>query len=126
MYQVHQDATLLETRIENETSYIHNGERLPQVNLSASKDRAGNVHASLCNLDPNAVADVEMMLAGTEAVEQVSGQILTAKDMNMHNTFSQPEKLKPTALDTFPYRANHDSSISPYVSNRIEICRERS
>jgi alpha-N-arabinofuranosidase len=36
-----------------------------------------------------------------EAVEQVSGQILTAKDMNIHNTFSQPENLKPTALETF-------------------------
>jgi len=47
MFQVHQDATLLETRIENETSYIQNGESLPQVNLSASKDRAGNVHTSL-------------------------------------------------------------------------------
>jgi alpha-L-arabinofuranosidase len=101
MYKVHQDATLLETRIENETSYIQNGESLPQVNLSASIDRAGNVHASLCNLDPNAVANVEIMLAGMEAVEQVSGQILTAKDMSIHNTFSQPENLKPTTLDTF-------------------------
>jgi alpha-N-arabinofuranosidase len=36
-----------------------------------------------------------------EAVDQVSGQILTAKDMSMHNTFSQPENLKPTTLDTF-------------------------
>jgi alpha-N-arabinofuranosidase len=92
---------LLETRVENETSYIQNGESLPQVNISASRDEAGNVHCSLCNLDPNAVANVEIMLAGMEAVEQVSGQILTAKDMNMHNTFSQPENLKPTALDTF-------------------------
>jgi alpha-N-arabinofuranosidase len=101
MYQVHQDATLLETRVENETSYIQNGESLPQVNISASRDEAGSVHASLCNLDPNAVANVEIMLSGMEAVEQVSGQILTAKDMNIHNTFSQPENLKPIALDTF-------------------------
>ena len=52
MYQVHQDATLLETSIENETGYIHNGERLPQINVSASKDETGIVHVSLCNLDP--------------------------------------------------------------------------
>jgi alpha-N-arabinofuranosidase len=61
------------------------------------------VHASLCNLDPNAVANVEIMLAGMEAVEQISGQILTAKDMNMYNTFNQPENLKPIALDTFSF-----------------------
>jgi alpha-N-arabinofuranosidase len=101
MYQVHQDAFLLETRIENETGYIHNEERLPQINVSASKDEVGSVHVSLCNLDPNATTEVELTLFGLDAIGQVSGQILTAADMTTHNTFSQPESLKPAAFQSF-------------------------
>jgi len=101
MYQVHQDATLLETRIENETSYLQSGDRLPQVNVSASKDNAGSVHVSFCNLDPNASADVIINLSGVDAIGHVSGQILTAHDMNAHNTFNQLENLKPTAFQSF-------------------------
>ncbi|MFC1996947.1 alpha-N-arabinofuranosidase [Chloroflexota bacterium] len=101
MFQVHQDATLLETKIKNETGYVHNGERLPQINISASKDKKGTVHASLCNLDPTTSAKVKLTLSGVNAIGQVSGQILTAKDMNSHNTFSQPENLKPAEFQLF-------------------------
>jgi alpha-N-arabinofuranosidase len=101
MYQVHQDAILLETRVETEAGYIHNGERLPQINVSASKDEASAVHVSLCNLDPKTTAEVELILSGLDAIGQVSGQILTAADMTTHNTFSQPESLKPAAFQSF-------------------------
>jgi len=101
MYQVHQGATLLETTIENETYYLHPKGSLPQINISASKDATGCVHISLCNLDPNAIADVEINLSDREAVNRVSGQVLTAKDMSAHNTFSQPENLQPTTFQSF-------------------------
>jgi alpha-N-arabinofuranosidase len=101
MYKVHQDATLLETRVENETNYFHRGESLPQINISASKDEMGNVHVSLCNLDPNTIAEVEIKLSGMDAVGQVSGQILTAKDMQAHNTYDQPNHMKPIAFQSF-------------------------
>jgi alpha-N-arabinofuranosidase len=101
LYKVHQDASLLESSIENETRYRLNGEQLPQINLSASKDDKGVVHISLCNLDPKQTAKLEVNLSGTEAIRQVSGQILTAEDMRAHNTFEQPERIKPAAFQSY-------------------------
>jgi alpha-N-arabinofuranosidase len=101
LYQVHQDAALLETRAENETSYTFNGAQIPQVNLSASRNDQGIVHLSLCNLDPNQSAQLDVDLRGVSAIRQVSGQILTAKDMRAHNTFEQPERIKPVAFQSF-------------------------
>lgn len=101
MYQVHQDATLLETRVEDEAGYIHNGERLPQINVAASRDEAGGVHVSLCNLDPKATAEVKLTFLGADTIGRVSGRILTAKDMTTHNTFDRPEQLKPAAFQSF-------------------------
>ena len=101
MYQVHQGAALIETSVEDEAGYIHQGERLPQISVSASRDEAGTVHVSLCNLDPNAPAEAKLALSGTQAIGQVSGQILTAGDMTSHNTLDQPENLKPTTFRSF-------------------------
>jgi alpha-N-arabinofuranosidase len=101
MYQVHQDATLLETRVEDEADYVHNGERLPQINVAASRDEAGGVHVSLCNLDPKATAEVTLTFLGADAIGRVSGRILTANDMTTHNTFDRPERLKPAAFQSF-------------------------
>jgi alpha-N-arabinofuranosidase len=101
MYQVHQDAVLLETRVEDEAGYVHNGERLPQINVSASRDETDTVHISLCNLDPKATAEVKLFFSEVNAIGQVSGQILTAGDMTSHNTFSQPDNLKPAPFQSF-------------------------
>jgi alpha-N-arabinofuranosidase len=101
MYQVHQDSALLETSIENERGYIFKGERLTQVNISASIDNSGTVHISLCNLDPNSNADVKVFLQGADTISQILGQTLTAEEMNTHNSFNQPENLKPTAFHAF-------------------------
>jgi alpha-N-arabinofuranosidase len=101
MYQVHQDSALLETSIENERGYIFKGERLTQVNISASIDNSGTVHISLCNLDPNSNADVKVFLQGADTISQILGQTLTAEEMNTRNSFNQPENLKPTAFHAF-------------------------
>ncbi len=101
LYQVHQDATLVETSVEDPVSYIHNGERLPQINISASKDAADNVHVSLCNLDPNNTAEVKLSLSDVDAIGHSSGQILTAGEMKAHNTFIQPEEVKPAAFESY-------------------------
>jgi alpha-N-arabinofuranosidase len=76
--------------------YEYNGEQLPQVSVSASKDGNGNVNVSLCNISPSAGANVEVHLRGKESRKgTIYGTILTSSDMHAHNTFGQPEAVKP-------------------------------
>ncbi|MCL6441928.1 MAG: alpha-N-arabinofuranosidase [Alicyclobacillus sp.] len=93
MYKVHQNAVLLEIEFEP-NHYVHTGEALPQVSVSASKDQSGDIHVTLCNLDPASRADLSIRLDGV-AVGRVSGTILTANDMNAHNTFDHPYTVRP-------------------------------
>jgi alpha-N-arabinofuranosidase len=101
MYQVHQDADLVGTSVQDEAGYVRNGQRLPQVSVSASRDGIGSVHVSLCNLNPAAAARVQLVFSGTGDLGPVSGQILTATEMTAHNTFGQPDNLKPGAFQSF-------------------------
>ncbi|MFL6516815.1 MAG: alpha-N-arabinofuranosidase, partial [Bacillus sp. (in: firmicutes)] len=95
MYKVHQDAELLAVDSSFGT-YEYNGETLPQVTVSASKNTEGKIHVSLCNIDHQNGAELDLDLRGVNAANtKVSGTIITADTMNAHNTFEQPDVVKP-------------------------------
>lgn len=104
MYKVHQDATLLPTNLQCR-DYEFEGEEIPTLNVSASRDKFGKIHISACNLDPRNCAELVCELRGGDATE-VRGRVLTARTMNAHNTFDNPEAMKPAAFDDFELEDN--------------------
>jgi alpha-N-arabinofuranosidase len=68
--------------------------------VSASRDGAGKIHVTLCNLNPNAPAEVDCELQGAKATK-LSGRVLTAAEITAHNTFEHPEGVKPAPFDAF-------------------------
>lgn len=98
LYQVHQDATGLATSIADRVDYTHNGESLPQLSVSASRNEAGVIHVTLCNIDHRQSADLVLNLAGAAQPQSVSGRLVTAPTMQAHNTFAEPDAVKAVAL----------------------------
>ena len=114
LYQVHQGATLLETTIDHSVTYTRNGESLPQISVSASQNAEGTIHVTLCNIDSQSAADVTVALTGSEAMRHVTGTILTASTMQSHNTFAQPEAVKPAKFSALSYTGQQVSAqIAP-------------
>ena len=114
MYQVHQDATLLPVDLEC-VQYEHEGNRIPSLSASASVDRDGKIHVSLCNLDPNHPADVVLEIRGVNA-KSVTGQVLTADKMTAHNSFENPENLKPSAFNSVQLKKGMIAATLPSKS----------
>lgn len=98
MFKVHQDAEVLSLHLET-SEYELDGESIPQVSASASKRPDGTIDISLCNVDPHREAAVSLLLRGLTKVENVAGRVLSHADMNAHNTFEQPETVKPRAFE---------------------------
>ncbi|WHE06338.1 alpha-N-arabinofuranosidase [Thermoanaerobacterium thermosaccharolyticum] len=98
MYKVHQDAELLDFNIDAPEYKINSEESIPQVTATVSSDDSGRIHISLCNLNPKKSVTVECELRGT-SVKKVTGTILTADEMNAHNTFDNPNKVVPKEFD---------------------------
>ncbi len=96
MYAVHQDALLLPVEVQC-APYKLNQESIPSLSVSASRQKEGVVHISLCNLDPELAVSVELELKGMKP-ESVSGRILTAPAMNAHNTFENPRAIYPKSF----------------------------
>jgi len=93
MYSVHQDATLLPLKITG-NDYVLNGQKLPAVSASASKDSLGIIHISLVNIDPAKTQKITLNLSD-EKINSVSGRALFSKKIQDYNTFDEPEKIKP-------------------------------
>jgi alpha-N-arabinofuranosidase len=99
MYTVHHDAKLLPTDVEG-AAYRFDQDQIPGLNVSASRDKSGTIHATLCNLHPNAAAEVRCELKGAKA-SGLTGRVLTAPEITSHNTFDKPENVKPAEFNAF-------------------------
>jgi alpha-N-arabinofuranosidase len=96
MYRVHHDATLLPLHLERET-LAHGDMELPAVSATASRDGQGRVHLTLTNTDANREQEVSCSLRGMSA-SGVSGRLLTGDSVDAHNTFDDPERVRPVAF----------------------------
>jgi alpha-L-arabinofuranosidase len=97
MYTVHHDATLLPIELTC-ADYALGGDKIPGLSVSASRDQAGALHVSLCNLNPSRPAELTCDLRGAKP-QSVSGRVLTADAIQAHNTFDKPESVKPMAFN---------------------------
>ncbi|MCC3355882.1 alpha-N-arabinofuranosidase [Bacillus sp. REN16] len=94
MFKVHQDAERLDVE-PFYGNYEYDGQILPQVSVSASKNAEGKTHISLCNIDHENAAVLDLELRGLHTSQiSVTGTILTGDSMNAHNTFEQPDVVK--------------------------------
>ena len=114
MYKVHQDATLLPLDLRCD-DYVCGEHTMPGLNASASRDTAGRVHLSLCNLNPNQNAEVTCEVRGM-ALGAIQGRLLTADRMNAHNTFDAPEQVRPVAIEGTTIQGNQCTITLPAKS----------
>ena len=99
MFTAHMDAKLLRTELTGD-SYVSGTEKIPAVSVSASRDKDGKVHLTLCNLKPEAAAEVVCRFQGVNPTG-LSGMVLTADTMQTHNTFAQPKTIQPQPFTGF-------------------------
>lgn len=97
LYKVHQDAELLDTYLEGPTAG-EGDSSIPQLSVSSSIDSDGAVHISLCNMSLSQDAEIRCDIRGMH-VSSVEGSILTASEMNAHNTFEKPDAVRPVDFD---------------------------
>jgi len=103
MYKEHQDAMLLESFIETVRVGSDNN-TVPNLHESASVSNDGKLHITVCNLSLSESCRVDTHIVGFKAKNGV-GRILTGA-MDDHNTFEEPDKIKPVVFDKFSFTDN--------------------
>ena len=91
------DALVFPEHAEN-PDYEIGDKKVPSVHVSASKSQDGKTHVSLVNALPDREAKVTLKLSGLDA-KKAAGRIITADKLDAHNTFDQPNAVKPAAFE---------------------------
>lgn len=116
MFKVHQDAELVPVELES-PSYTLGAVSIPQLSVSCSRNAEGKLHLSLCNLHHAEAAPVQVKLSGlTAAAPELSGRILAHDSLQAHNTFADPEKVKPEAFTALEWNDGVLSATLPAAS----------
>jgi alpha-L-arabinofuranosidase len=92
MYKVHQQAALIPLSFRS-PEYVYEGNSIPAVTASASRDKKGTIHITFTQADPHNEIEINIDIRGLQA-GSVKGRILTAKELNAHNTFENPDVVK--------------------------------
>ena len=99
MYKYHQEATLLESYIENEMIGVEEENKVPNLHESVSIDKDGRVIITVNNLSITDSYDIEGIIVDKE-IKAVSATILT-NEMGAYNTFAEPDKVKPEEFNDY-------------------------
>lgn len=100
MYNVHQDALHLPTTCDSKKFTDGNGRECTYVDVTASRNAEGRIHITLTNTSLKEDAEVTIDL-NIDNKTQITGEILTSKDIHDYNKFESPETVKPVAFDAF-------------------------
>lgn len=114
MYNVHQDALMLPVTVSS-GDYSLGNEKLKAVSASASKDKSGTIHISLVNIDANKEQEVNIEMENLAAAS-VTGRILSSGKLQDHNSFDNPEQIKPAAFNGATKNGNNISVKLPPFS----------
>jgi len=98
MYRPFQDAQALTFSTTKQAYYQLGDEKLPMVSASAAKGVDGKLYLSLVNVNPNEEVTVSVSLNDkSKKYRKAIGELLTANNMDQHNTFDKPEQVKPVS-----------------------------
>ncbi|NHZ35987.1 alpha-N-arabinofuranosidase [Massilia rubra] len=94
MYVPFQDATSLPVTVVDDTAYTLGETTIPGISASAARAKDGKLYLSLVNTNPGKPADVVVNVSGKQ-LAAATGRVLTATAMDAHNTFQNPQAIKP-------------------------------
>lgn len=100
MYKVHQDAALLPTEVQTE-EYEVNGESIPALSVSASRDNTGTIHLTIANVNPTDEISTMISLEDLQSIGTITGEVITAPKMNSLNDFGKEEAVIAEEFDGF-------------------------
>ncbi len=112
MYEGFQDATALPIDVKCDSISVKGDKRsndadrmVPAVSTSAAKEKDGSIIVSLANTDLDKVQEVNIDIDGA-VVKNVTGEILSCKNIKDYNDFDHPELIKPAIFKDAKIKKN--------------------
>ena len=114
MYNVHQNALMIPLTVSS-NDFTLGEKKIKAVSASASKDKNGDTHISLVNIDAHNEQEITIEL-GDLSAKSVTGRVLRSEKLQDHNSFDNPGKVKPSVFNNAVLNGNSVSVKLPPFS----------
>jgi alpha-N-arabinofuranosidase len=114
MFKVHMDAKMIPL-IFTSPDYVLGDQKLPALNVSASKDSTGVIHITLVNIDPTKTVTINTTFKEAKWTT-VTGKVLTSPRFTDINTFDNPANIKIAKFDGAKKQGENLNVILPSKS----------
>jgi len=114
MYNVHQNALMIPVTTTS-NDFAFDEKKIKAISASASKDKNGDVHISLVNIDAHSEQEITIEL-GDLSAKSVTGRVLRSEKLQDHNSFDNPGKVKPSVFNNAVLNGNSVSVKLPPFS----------
>jgi alpha-N-arabinofuranosidase len=94
LYVPFQGATTLPAQLDKVPEVVRGEQHVPAVSVSAARTTDGRLVLALVNSDPKEAHAVQVTLPNG-APARARGQLISARTLDAHNTFEQPEAVVP-------------------------------
>lgn len=109
MYIPFQDSAHIPVNIEGDKAYSAFNRTVPGFSASAARTQTGDVVIAVVNINPNDSEEVHIKLQAS-AIKGVTGEQLSANDIDAHNTFTSPNNVVPVTLSKKDYKLTKKSN----------------
>ena len=125
MYSGHQGGQSLRAEFSSpDVQYIRDGSAARFWGLNGSASRKGNILTlTIVSPDLEKPTDTQIAVRGAKTAS-ASGTVLMASEMNAHNTFDQPNAVRPTSLAVAISNDLLNVTIPPASVSKLEIILE--
>jgi alpha-N-arabinofuranosidase len=122
LFKEHQNGTLLPVTVEC-PGYNFNGESIPGLSVSASKNKEGAVIITLANPDPaeGIYLTIDLRPSG---IKKITGRVLSSKTMQDYNDFTDGDKVRPEQFTGVEIRNGLIRATIPSKSVVALMCPE--
>lgn len=111
MYRPFQGARHVPAVVQGGPAYRQGRQSIPKVSATAAWGTDGKLYLGLINTHPREAEQVR--IDGSKPITKARGRMLTGASIDAHNTFSEPNSVRPTPFEVTGSKGDLELSLPP-------------
>ena len=111
MYRPFQGARHVPAVVRGGLDYRNGGRGIPKVSATAALGTDGKLYLGLVNTHPREAEQVR--IDRSSPILKASGRMLTGASLDAHNTFAEPNRVRPTPIELTGSKGGLDVALPP-------------
>jgi alpha-N-arabinofuranosidase len=111
LYRPFQGARSISATVQGAPDYRQGGRGIPKISVTAGLGADGKLYVGLVNTHPRDGEKVR--LERSSPITKGSGRMLTGASLDAHNTFAEPNRVRPTSVELTATKGTLEIALPP-------------